>query len=68
MMVGTRDDARFGTRGDHFPSIEGQRLLAEYMLAGCRRGERLRLVQFVGGADVDRVNGGAESTGSRLVL
>ena len=43
-----------------------QRLLAQHVLAGGGRGEGLRAVQLVGGADVDGVDAGSASSASRL--
>ena len=60
MMVGAQDHAGAGARIDHRARVgerQRQRLLAQHVLAGGRRGERLGIMQLVGGADVDRVDG-----------
>ena len=56
MMVGAHDHAGLGAGGDHLPCVgdgHRQRLLAQDVLARRGGSERLRLVQLVGGADID---------------
>jgi hypothetical protein len=59
MIVGAEDHAGPGARLDHRACVgerQRQRLFAQHMLAGSRRGQGLGMVQLVGSADVDRID------------